>query len=817
MAKKKKKNPQRIDAATAQPVRVSFWTPRRGVIFSLAALALLWLIQFYSVLSGGGHFWEDVVQHEFPARVFSRAAILSGQFPHWVPFIFNGMPFFATQAPGVLYPFNILLSLLPVSDGAFWRLIEACIALHFLIAGISMFIYLRYKKRSAAASLFGAAAFMLGGFLITHTIHPTMVYILAWFPFVLLFFEKGLREVRFTYAVAGGTLLGITMLAGHPQISFYQIIFLIAVGAYLIYMYREMIFRRVAAVAVFLIIAAGLCLVQYLPTIEMNSLTFRADYTIDDASESSLQFVQLITMLIPKFFGAFTGGDDKVPLFWLEDSFRHGYYNYWETCFYFGVSTLLLSFFWFRKVKTNRAALFALVWVAASFCIALGGNFFVYKLLYALKVPGFTMFRIPARILFTWGFLFPLFAAAALDGLNELKSKKLKIASLSICAAFAAFGLVTAAGGLAPFFPLMNAVEARARYASGQGFMLLVNAVLAGAVLILFFRDMINVRTAKALLVVCLSIDMLSFAAGQHMTRGGGGAPAEYRRASGNVEHIKSRQEKEISRVNMRQFDLKRDSVIGHQTQFMLMSKNQGMVSGIQTTEGYTALRLKHYLPPLNTKKFNTFLDLLNVRYYVNPHLEQGGKDVVLANETYLPRVKLFYKAKVIIDGGAYGGPRDNHGETLDSLVLSYMNSEAYDHRNEVVVTDSIFAGFSGMGGMGKAQITKYGFNRIELDVDTDREAVLWLSEIWYPAWKAFVNGKKVDVHRAGYSFRAVAVPAGKSTVVFKFDSAYFNVGAWISLLTLIAALAYLTIVFVKGKNRANVLDKHVCQGEKIR
>jgi uncharacterized membrane protein len=61
---------------------------------------------------------------------------------------------------------------------------------------------------------------MLGGFLITHAIHPAMIYILAWFPLALLFFEKGLRGLRFTYAVAGGALLGITMLAGHPQISF---------------------------------------------------------------------------------------------------------------------------------------------------------------------------------------------------------------------------------------------------------------------------------------------------------------------------------------------------------------------------------------------------------------------------------------------------------------------------------------------------------------------------------------------------------------------------------------------------------------------
>jgi hypothetical protein len=808
VAKKKKKNRQRVDAVPAQPVRAPFWNPRRSVIFSLAALALLWLIQFYSVLSGGGHFWEDVILQDFPVRVFSRTAFFSGEFPHWNPYTLNGMPFFAMQVPGVLYPFNVLLSLLPVNDDIFWWLLEACIALHVLIAGVTMFFYLRFKKRSDAASLFGAIAFMFGGFIITHIIHTMMVYIMAWLPLILLLLERGIREIKPVYGVAGGLLLGVTMLAGHPQLSFYELLFLFAICAFLFYRCKDRLVGRAAIAAAFFAVAAGICLVQYLPTIEMNRFTHRTEYTIENASESSMQFVQIITALIPKVFGAFTGGD-KVPLFWLEDSFRHGYFNYWETCFYFGVSTLLLSFFWFRKVKTNRAALFALVWIAASFCIALGGNFFVYRLLFALKIPGFTMFRIPARIVFTWGFLFPVIAAAALDALNELKSKRLKIISLSICAAFAAFGLVTAAGGLASFFPLMNAGEGRAQYASGQGFILLLNAGLVGVVLILLFKDIVNVRMAKILITACLAIDMLSFAAGQHITRGGGGAPAEFRKAKGNAEAIKKQQANEPFRLNMRQFAVTPGSKIGPQTPSMLMNKNQGLVDNIRITEGYTPLLIKHYLPPLNAEKFNVVLDLLNVKYYFNPDYRQGEQNFLLNNKTYLPCAKLFYKAKVIGGDGSAGD--------YDSLVLDYMNSGAYDHQSEVVVTDPRLAGFTAGGDGGKAQITKYGINRIEVDVDTDREAILWLSEIWYPAWKAAVNGKKVDVLKADYSFRAVTVPAGKSKVVFRFDSSYFNIGALISLLTLVATLGYLTINFVKGKNRATVLDKHVCQGEKIK
>jgi hypothetical protein len=785
MAKKKKQKKQVLPAAPP-PARAPLLTPRRSVILSIAFLFFLWLIQFFPVLSGAFHFWQDVVEQDYPLRVFARTAILSGEFPHWVPYAFNGMPFFATQVSGVLYPSNMLLSLLPVSDKVFWWLIQANVALHFLIAGLCMFFYMRYKRKTDAASVFAATAFMLGGFLVTHAIHTMMIYILAWFPLVLLLFERGVRELKPAFAVSGGLLLGVTMLAGHPQLTLYELMFLFAIGVYLVYRQRDMVVKRAIIAVVFFCVAGGLCFVQYLPTVEMSALTARMDYTIDEASEGSLQFAQFFTALIPKAFGAHTGAVG-VPEFWLEDGFSRGAHIYWETCFYFGVSTLFLSFFWFRRVRGDRGAAFALAWVLGSLCIAFGGNFFVYRLLFDMGVPGFTSFRLPARILFTWGFLFPLVAAAALDSLEDLKSKKLKIVSLSVCGIFALIGIIAASGWLGSFFPQMG-TAAKAQYASGQGFVLLLNAGLLGGVLVLFFTDVIRLKTAKALIVACLAIDMLSFAAGQHTVRGGGGAPAEFARAKNNVEMIKSLQGKERFRSSMRQFDLSA-SEVGRQTSRMRMSRNQGLVDNIELAEGYTAIRLKHYITPLNMNKFNTVLDLTNIKYYIDPHPRKDRREEVLMNKTYLPRAKLFYRAKVV------GG--DN-----DSSVLDYMNSDLYDHRNEVVVTDQSLAKFSnGQNGAGNVKITNYKFNKIELDVDTDREAILWMSEIWYPAWKATVNGKKADVYRASYSFRAVAVPAGKSTVIFKFDSIYFNIGALVSLLTLVAASGYLLMeFFVKKK-----------------
>jgi hypothetical protein len=788
--KKKNKNRQETVLATSQqplpPVFLStFLTPRRRAALCVAALALFWLVLFYNVLTGGKNLWEDVALLEYPYRFFTRMAFFQFEFPHWNPFTFGGMPFFATNA-GVLYPVNFLLTLLPVSDAAFWRLLQTAIVFHVLIAGVCMFAYLRFKERPNAVALFGAIAFMFGGAIITRLIHSSILYIIAWLPLLLMLLEKGVREIKPRHTVAGGLILGAVMQAGHAQVMFYAIIFMLTYAASFIVQSKDKKIKRVIAASCFFAVAAGLCLVQYLPMFEMGGQTARIQYTIQDASVGSLQFVQLLTALMPKVFGAYTGSEN-VPAFWLEDAFRHGYYNYWETGFYFGVSTLILAFFIFRKIKTCRSVQFASAWIFFSFLIALGGNFFFYKLLFSLGIPGFNSFRHTPRILFIWGFLFPVMAAAALDSLEELKSSgKLKIISISLCAGAAILGIVTAAGGLKVFFPLMAAFEERARYASAQGGFLFLNALLIGTVLILFFKNVINVKTARLLIIACLVIDMFSFAAGQHMTTREG-AYIRFRGAADNVEAGEGR----IFRINTRQFEVIPESTITRQTGFMTMDRNQGYVSAIETMEGYNPFRLKYASLPLNAENFNMMLDLFNIAYYVNPRIEQGGQNVMLRNETNLPRAKLFYKAKVVHD---YSG---------ESLVLDYMNSGMYDHRNEVVVTDQSLARFTGDGGRGEARITKRGLNRIEIDVDTDREAILWLSEIWYPAWKATVNGEKTEIHRANHSFRAVTVPAGSSKVVFKFDSLLFNIGALISSLTLIAALAYLLAGVVKRKRGA--------------
>ena len=87
--------------------------------------------------------------------------------------------------------------------------------------------------------------------------------------------------------------------------------------------------------------------------------------------------------------------------------------------------------------------------------------------------------------------------------------------------------------------------------------------------------------------------------------------------------------------------------------------------------------------------------------------------------------------------------------------------------------------------------VETYGRNSATLIIDAPRPGLLYASESFFDGWRATLNGTAAPILPANYAFRAVAVPAGRSRVVFTYWPPGLTVGLWLSgLSAVIAGLA---------------------------
>jgi uncharacterized membrane protein YfhO len=89
-----------------------------------------------------------------------------------------------------------------------------------------------------------------------------------------------------------------------------------------------------------------------------------------------------------------------------------------------------------------------------------------------------------------------------------------------------------------------------------------------------------------------------------------------------------------------------------------------------------------------------------------------------------------------------------------------------------------------------RVSITEYGADSMELESTTGAPGLLVLGEVYYPAWKAYVDGEPAPVYLTDHLLRSVPIPAGEHTVELRYESWTLWAGMAISLVTLTVLVA---------------------------
>lgn len=111
-----------------------------------------------------------------------------------------------------------------------------------------------------------------------------------------------------------------------------------------------------------------------------------------------------------------------------------------------------------------------------------------------------------------------------------------------------------------------------------------------------------------------------------------------------------------------------------------------------------------------------------------------------------------------------------------------------------------------------KVVMTHYAPDTLKYTCESKEDGVVLFSEVYYPhGWKAFVDGKEVNIFRSNWLLRGLQMPKGKHEVVFAFyPETYWTlryIGAVLSYMLLIAVIGLIGFYFYKEKkNKENAI-----------
>ncbi len=441
-------------------------TKKLTPILTLFTLTLIffWKIILTNLILVG----VDVFLYFYPYKAYATEALLAGRLPLWNPHLFMGVPFLANSQVGLLYPLNwLFLWASPPKQVAY------SIGLHVFLAGVGAFLFARKSlKLPPTAALVGAMVFAFSGFLGAQVEHINQLQVSAWLPWLFLLFDrisfgtqrpqrihretqrflKNLCVTNLWYARRNIALLGLIialmLLAGHTQ-SVYIALF----GLGLYGLYRRLLrwlapngwtgihwqhlptdllspknerfilklilplladfLPLLTAIVLAVLIAAA----QLLPTAELTRHSIRSgglDYF--EVVSFSLNPLKVLYTLFPPY-----GVDLEVKL---GQAFS-------EFVAYIGIIPLALAALggW-RLFQQKNTAQWELALTGATGLFLAFGVFTgpVYFLLYKL-VPGFNLFRVPARWLLLYTFAAAMLAAM---GFARLKNRRVQWLALAL-------------------------------------------------------------------------------------------------------------------------------------------------------------------------------------------------------------------------------------------------------------------------------------------------------------------------------------------------------------------------------------------------
>jgi hypothetical protein len=768
-------------------------------ILAVCMLAGLLAFFYWNFLVGQCFMWDDTLAEFYPGANYFAKSIRAGQFPLWFPGVRDGIPFYSDPQMAVFYLPQWLLIPFAHNGWLSFLVYQKYIVLHYFMGSVFMYAFLKHLKLSPIAALGGALVFSLSGFPSLRIVNFVMIQVYVWLPLQLLCVHRLTNGGgRWAWLAFVGAAL-MSLLAGHQQTTVYCWYLVTAYWLYRSYGRRregcagwQATLRQMAAmdfpklVGTFTLLA-GLGAVMLLPAMENWLRTARPRQSFNTTADTSLPRDQLLTLLVPRFFGetrdggsahSFWGIDTRSPTVIQTGTYQAqaGYWQYWEFGAYAGqvfwIAVLLIVFNWRRIEHKATVKFFVAVWLAGVWFM-LGRYGGLFQVLY-YSLPGAALFRGPAKMSCV------VTCAAAILCAEAIELVKRRPAGIRIWPTILP---VTACGclWLALFFwgkHLAAGFSSSDNLSWAQRetlFALATSAICALAVI-----GAIRVRRYSAQ-VLCLLVILFGLVLDfQH-------AYADFRKGADNPDSCYPQASELLSFLqdyrSQHHGPFRFAQIIRDQIRDELTSpRNLAYFhDSLEVPEGYTSFYLDNISEFQSITNRAAKLNIQNVALAADRDAQNNSWMDIITNS--LPRAKFFARVRQF---------------DSNTKLLNELENGRIDWHNEVAVSDSRIPDTSLAGSETNQQtedVVRFEMahpDSYSIAYKVSRPGIIFVSETFYPGWMAN-NGhlKLVEVFGA---FQGIVISeAGSGRIAVHFSPRVFKLGIAITLHSIVitASLAF--------------------------
>lgn len=703
-------------------------------------------------------------------------------FPFWNPHQYSGIPLFATLQPGVLYPPHVFYLLFPFLTVWNWLII-----FHFAFCGMSIYVFLRYQKVSFFSALTGGIVMLLSGYLLSVHNLITHLFAVPWFPLILLLYLRFIDSGRQKYIAYAAICLVFQFLAGAPEIVLMTLLVLgiTALCPVLSMEQRIGLRHRISYFIVMTFVFVMLSSVQLIPFLELKSNSIRSSgLSYTEATVWSLAWKDLLQFFLPDVFGYFR-----------EYSPREYFENQsWLKTLYLGLSTIAISLFFF--ISRDKRRIYLLVLMGVSLLFALGKYTPVYSLLY--HVPPFNSIRYPVKFLFLFFFCIALASGLGMDrAITGAREQDNKAEIISKVIFYAGFACAVAWGLLYAFNPQVESYLDRSGIKPDSFNEIWFN--LHNFKRLLFFFSMFStamlglfrlkgrvIAVIPILLIISMDLFLANYGYYNTLTK----------EQLFVKDHVFVNAMKEKGNLGRYFLTSKTISDLYPPREINAIAAQYAPLHGLYSIDGIEIMRLSYYeqfIKILNDSPTviaaERYMDISGVRYLVTSYelasddFKMVGTVKTIDRDAYLNEYK-GYRGRFFLYGRAIFTSNEDD-------CARCMKDGKNDLKKTLIICSEKINRTANLGfTQGDIQLISYRPNKVILQYFANDHAFLYLSDTYYPGWRAYVDGKETNIYRANMAFRAIEVPKGRHTVVFKYVPMSFYIGLVLTLVGIVLCAA---------------------------